>query len=125
LTSIENGTSTTTISGATLASVSDGNHAINLHRAPDKLTAPDYIACGDIAQMAAAQPTGMATSMATGTTMAGATPVATTMAGGATTTQPSSLPRTGGESLPWLLIAGAVLTVAGLVSRRRSAAPTH
>jgi LPXTG-motif cell wall-anchored protein len=35
---------------------------------------------------------------------------------------PAEMPKTGGETLPWLLLLGAVVLVAGLALRKRATA---
>jgi LPXTG-motif cell wall-anchored protein len=106
LEAVEDGTSTTTLAGIELSSVTDGNHAINLHLSADDLDT--YVACGDIpeAEMAAATATD-----AMDAAEATATPAA----------QPEALPKTGGDNtLPWLLALGALAAAGGLLLRRAS-----
>lgn len=54
LTNVVDGTSTTTVN-ATLASLRDGNHSINIHKS--EAEAGVYVACGNIAALPAAAPT--------------------------------------------------------------------
>jgi LPXTG-motif cell wall-anchored protein len=113
LTNVVNGTSTTTIAGASLADVADGNHAINIHKSAEELSV--YTACGDIQVMAAAPtaaPTMAAAGTATSPMMTGATATPATMA-------PAQLPRTGGPAVPALLWLGAAALGGGLLLRRR------
>jgi hypothetical protein len=105
LTTVENGTSTTTLTGVTLASVSDGDHSINLHDSSTNMSL--YIACGDIAMMASTEPTAAATTA----------PVA------AATTAAPGLPATGGGpggEIPWAWIAAAIAVAVGLGATRAS-----
>ena len=92
LTNIVDGKSTTTLANVILADVADGNHSINLHKSAAESAV--YVACGDIAKMAAAAPTAM------------------------TTTAPASLPKTGGEMPAWLLVLGVAVLLSGLAVHR-------
>jgi hypothetical protein len=49
LTTLQGGTSTTTIKGITLASLENGDFAINIHHSTSDI--PTYYACGDIPKM--------------------------------------------------------------------------
>lgn len=107
LTNLENGTSTTMIT-ATLASLMDGNHAINGHKS--KAEIQTYVYCGNIPAAAAA-----ASTTVTATTSApAATPAATAAA-------PSTAPSTGGNPYGIVLVAfvaGLIVLASGLVIRR-------
>jgi len=49
LTTVQGGTSTTTLKGLTLASLENGDFAINIHHSTSDI--PTYYACGDIPKM--------------------------------------------------------------------------
>jgi len=55
LASVVDGLSVTKLEGVTLASVADGNHAVNLHRSAEDIST--YIACGDIPLLSVATAT--------------------------------------------------------------------
>lgn len=122
LSNIVDGESTTMLSGVTLASVADGEHAVNAHRSPDDLA--ESVTCGSIEAMEM-EPEGTeaATDEASPTTEA--TQMAT-----ATSASPEALPRTGGggaapngpSTAMWLVIvavAGAIAFGALLPARQR------
>jgi hypothetical protein len=115
LTNVVAGRSTTTLTGVTLASVTDGNHAINLHESATSLA--NYVACGDIAAAAAEPDTSAPTASATGA----AAPAATSAV-------PAAMPATGaggGSAAPWpLLVVGLVLALAVVWPRLRAKATT-
>jgi hypothetical protein len=99
LTNAVNGTSTTTLTGVTLASVANGAHAINGHESPENLGQSGYIVCGNIQAMAMAQPTAA---------------------------MPATLPKTGrggdDPALTWLTVLAILLVGIGLALRTRATA---
>ncbi len=125
LTPLVDGKSTTTVNVA-LATLMDGNHAINGHKSAQEINT--YVYCGNIpaAAGAAATTTEAATAAPTAaaaTTEVAATPTTAPVGAAATpTTPPSSLPTTGGSesnTLPLVaLIVALVAFGAGLVIRR-------
>ncbi len=103
LTPVVNGTSTTTVA-TSLASIMDGNHAINGHKSAAEIGT--YVFCGNIPNAAASSTTAAPTSA----------PAATP-----TTSTPSTVPTTGGNpfaSLSLVVLAGLVLLGGGLFVRR-------
>lgn len=104
LTSVEDGTSSTSIAGAKLSDFTDGDHAINVHLSADEMAT--YVACGDIAEMAMADDD-----------MAGDEDDETAEEEEAA--QPATLPKTGAPLLPGLVLAGLAMMLAGLGFRRR------
>ncbi len=141
LSPVVDGKSTTTIS-TTMATLQDGNHAVNGHKSAAEIQT--YVFCGNIAAAAAAQTTTTATTAATAaatattaataaatpttaaTAAATATTAATAAAPAATSTAaaPSTLPTTGGDMnnlvLP-VFILGIIAIGAGLLLRRTAA----
>lgn len=109
LNNIVDGTSTTLLAGISLSSVTDGGHSINLHVSDDNLGPSGYIACGDIATVAAADPTATTEAVAEATATAAMPGLPATGAGGAA----------GTGSLLWLLAGLAVVAAVTLAGVRR------
>ncbi len=123
LTPLVNGKSTTTVN-ASLASILDGNHAINGHKSAQEVNV--FVFCGNLtAASAAANATSTSTATTapavaatTAPTMAAATPAATS------TVTPGALPTTGGDAgslIPLVAALGLLALGAGLMVRRSGA----
>ncbi len=128
LTPLVNGKSTTTVN-ASLASIMDGNHAINGHKSAQEVNV--FVYCGNLTAVSAAAnatststastataTTAPAVAATTAPTMAAATPAATT------TVTPGALPTTGGDAgslIPLVLALGLLALGAGFMVRRSSA----